>query len=132
VSSWTGCPQRLHAGNPAFRPGYDWAVVDRLYQRFDWNESPLRCLHVCFLRRSALDTAEAPRANLGELGLYRRSPVGAAERLLRRVVRRPAGDPRLQALRSGGSSWKLQKYRRGDPVTVDAASFLSAGTHVIA
>ena len=130
VSSWTGCPQRLHAGQPAFRGGYGWAVVDRVYQRFEWDDSPLRCLHVCFLRRSTMESAESPRANLGELGTYRRSPLGAAERLVRRVVRRPAGDSRLQALHSGGSSWKLEKYRRGELVSVDAAAFLSGGDRV--
>jgi glycosyltransferase involved in cell wall biosynthesis len=128
LESWTECPQRLHAGRPVFRPGYEWALVDRLYQRFDWRESPLRCMHACFLRRSTVDTVSSPRGNLGELGTYRRSPLGAAERLLRRVVRHPAGDPRLVALRSGGSSWKLEKYRRGEPVMIDASPFFSVGT----
>jgi len=127
IESWTESPQRLHAGRPVFRPGYEWSLVDPLYERFEWDESPLRCLHTCFLRRSSLDRNDSPRANLGELGVYRRSPLGTAERLLRRAARRPAGDPRLVRMRAGGSSWKLEKYRRGDLVTVDASPFFSAG-----
>jgi hypothetical protein len=125
VESWTGCLERLHAGHIVFRPGYDWRVVEPLYERFDWDESPLRCLHACFLRRSSTDDGSFPRGNLGELGTYRRSPLGAVERGLRRLVNRPAGDPRQVAMRAGGSSWKNEKYRRGELVTVDASPFLS-------
>jgi glycosyltransferase involved in cell wall biosynthesis len=127
VETWNGSPQRLHAGHPHFAPGYDWSVVDPVYERFDWHESPLRCLHVCFVRRSSLDTDVSPRANLGELGLYRRSPLGALERFVRDAIGRPAGDPTLVEMRGRGSGWKLEKYRRGELVTVDATSFLATG-----
>jgi glycosyltransferase involved in cell wall biosynthesis len=127
VESWTGCPQRLHAGRVEFRPGVGWNDVDQLYEQFAWDESPLRCLHVCFLRRSSADWDDAPRGNLGELGTYRRSAVGTAERALRHWLRRPAGDPKLVELRGRGSGWKREKYRRGEPVTVDASAFLRSG-----
>jgi glycosyl transferase family 2 len=126
LEAWTGCPQRLHAGRAVFRAEYDWGLVDPLYERFDWNESPLRCLHTCFVRRSSRDTSASPRHNLGELGMYRRSPLGAANRLARRLARRPVGDPRLVALRARGSAWKREKYQRGELVTVDASPFISA------
>jgi hypothetical protein len=128
LDSWRGSPQRLHAGEPVFREGYEWSRVDPLYERFDWDESPLRCLHACFVRRSSLDGDGdgSPRHNLGELGAYRRGALGTAERVVRRVARRPAGDPRLVAMREGGSAWKLEKYRRGERVTLDARPFLSA------
>jgi hypothetical protein len=125
VESWTGCLERLHAGHIVFRPGYDWRVVAALYDQFGWDESPLRCLHACFLRRSSTDDGTSPRGNLGELGTYRRGPLGGAERVLRRVLKRPAGDPRQVAMRARGSSWKDEKYRRGELVTVDASPFLS-------
>jgi glycosyltransferase involved in cell wall biosynthesis len=123
VDSWTGCSERLHSGRIVFRPGYDWALVDALYEKFGWDESPLRCLHLCFLPRSKLDVNNAPRGNLGELGTYRRSPLGVAERSLRRLLRRPAGDPRQVAMRARGSSWKQEKYCRGRLLTVDASQF---------
>jgi hypothetical protein len=125
LESWARSPQRLHAGEPVFRSGFGWNLTESLYRHFAWQDSPLRCLHVCFLRRSGNETGASPRANLGELGMYRRSALGAAERAVRRVLRRPAGDPRLLAMRGRGSSWKLEKYRRGEFVTVDAAPFLS-------
>jgi hypothetical protein len=126
LESWTDCPQRLHAGRPMFRDGFDWKSVDSLFERFDWETSPLRCLHVCFLRRSSLDESDALRHNLGELGTYRRDALGTVVRLARRVVHRPAGDPRLVAMRARGSAWKEEKYRRGDAVMVDASPFLAA------
>jgi hypothetical protein len=125
LESWTGCPERLHAGTPVFRAGYEWKSVEPLYERFEWDESPLRCLHACFLRRSSLDADDAVRHNLGELGTYRRGTLGTAERAARRLLGRPAGDPRLVAMHSRGSSWKLEKYRRGELLTVDASPFLS-------
>lgn len=126
LDSWTDCPERLHAGRPVFRERYDWSSVDPLYERFDWDESPLRCLHACFLRRSSLDAGDVVRPNLGELGAYRRGALGTAERVVRRVAQRPAGDPRQVAMRRAGSGWKQEKYRRGEVVTVDASPFLAA------
>lgn len=125
LDSWTGCPERLHAGTPDFRAGYDWQTLDRLYERFAWDTSPLRCLHTCFLRRSSLDREDVVRHNLGELGEYRRGALGTAERAVRRVARRPAGDPRQVALRESGSGWKQEKYTRGDVVTVDRTPFFA-------
>jgi hypothetical protein len=126
VESWTDCPERLHAGRIVFRPGYDWGLVDAVYERFEWDQSPVRCLHVCFLRRSSLDAVDRPRSNLGELGTYRRDAFGKLERLSRRLLRRPAGDPKLVAMGARGSSWKQEKYRRGELVTVDASPFLAS------
>ena len=123
LESWTDCPERLHAGSPVFNAGYDWRSVDPLCDRFGWEESPLRCLHGCFLRRSSLDADDSLRPNLGELGTYRRGALGTAERVVRKVARRPAGDPRQVAMRRSGSGWKQEKYRRGERVTVDTTPF---------
>ncbi len=123
LESWTGCPERLHAGNPVFRSGYDWRTISPLYERFTWEDSPLRCLHVCFLRRSSRDEGDALRHNLGELGAYRQGVLGTAERVLRRVVHRPAGDPAQVRMREDGSAWKQEKYRRGELATLDASPF---------
>jgi len=128
LDSWTGCPERLHAGDPKFRSGFDWMSVEALYDRFGWDNSPLRCLHVCFLRRSSLDADDSVRHNLGELGTYRRGALGTAERVVRRVAGRPAGDPRQLALRAAGSGWKHEKYRRGELVIADASPFLSSSS----
>jgi hypothetical protein len=76
------------------------------------------------MRRSSIDTSEAPRLNLGELDAYRRSVLGTVERVVRRSLGRPAGSAAQVAMRADGSSWKREKYRRGERVTVDAVPFL--------
>ena len=122
VSAWPGSPERLHGGRPVFRPGFDWQRVHDLTETTEWETDPLRLLHVCFLRRSSVDTADfaAGRRNLNEEGSYRRGLAGS----LRRLVRRPRIDPRVEALHAAGSNWKLDKYRRGPRVSVDGTPFL--------
>jgi hypothetical protein len=118
IDEWRGDgAERLHGGSIAFRDGYDERSVDNIGERLGWEETPLRCLHVCFVRRS---TMEPPRSGsvyarpiLEETQLQDRSRVGALKRLLRR-----RGMPEA-------SSWKREKYMRGDLVTVDASPFFS-------
>lgn len=114
IESWTRCyRQYMHDGDIVFRPGYDRDSIGVLGERATWEESPLRCLHVCFLRRSSLDSADAEgRGRLSpiELGGKRRTWwTGLADR----VRPRPAPSP-----------WKDEKYRQGELVTKDASAFL--------
>jgi hypothetical protein len=115
IDSWTECHrQYMHDGEIAFRPGYDRERIGLLGDRFGWEESPLRCLHVCFLRRSSIDPPDQDgRGRLSpiELGGKRRSRL---TNVLERV--RPARQ---------ASPWKDDKYRRGELVTKDAAPFLA-------
>jgi hypothetical protein len=56
ISDWEGpCPERLHGGRIVFREGYDASMNSNLHQELSWEESPFRCLHTVFLRRSSLD-----------------------------------------------------------------------------
>jgi hypothetical protein len=122
LESWKGGLERLEGGRTSFRPGYEWASVDSLYERYSFEESPLRYLHLCFLRRSSEDAefVEQPRLTLSESGAHRRSLVGTLER----VVRRPHASATIEEVRARGSTWKLDKYRRGPLVETDAAPFL--------
>ena len=126
VDAWSGAPQRLHAGAPRFRPGFDWSSLRYVSEDYEWATDPLRMLHTCFLRRSSADAAPAPaaRRNLSETGAFRRGARGLVDRLrYRRHI-----DPRMKAYRAQGSSWKEEWYARGPAVTVDASPFLrSAG-----
>jgi len=118
IDEWRGDgAERLHGGRIAFRDGYDERSVDNIGERLSWDETPLRCLHACFLQRS---TAEPPRSGdsyarpiLEETQLQDRSLVGALKRRLRR-----RGIPEA-------STWKREKYMRGDLVTVDTSPFFS-------
>jgi hypothetical protein len=115
IESWkSDGAERLHGGSIAFRPSYDELSVDNIGERLSWDETPLRCLHMCFLRRSSDDAEQGPgtaRPILEETGMQDRTAWGAVKRRLRR--RRV---PQV-------SEWKREKYMRGDLVTVDASPF---------
>jgi hypothetical protein len=116
IESWeSDGAERLHGGTVTFRPGYGHDSVDNLGDRLSWDETPLRCLHTTFLRRSSGDPEHKDpvlRPILMESAMQDRSWRGGLKRFLRR--RRP---PAV-------SEWKPQKYMRGDLVTVDATPFL--------
>jgi hypothetical protein len=113
LESWQGDgAERLHGGTPVFRPGYDERAVDNIGERLSWDETPLRCLHMCFVRRSSSDAGATMRPILEETTMHDRSWRGALKRAVRR---RPAPEV---------SDWKREKYMRGDLVTVDAEPFL--------
>ena len=79
-----------------------------------WDESPLRCLHTCFLPRSTRDAAGAEmafRENIMEM--YCGGIGGALRRFANRLLRRQ------------DSRWKKDFYRRGPVQTVDARPFFS-------
>ena len=122
VDSWKAGVERLEGGEPQFREGYSWASVESLPERYSFDESPLRYLHACFLRRSSREpeVVERPRLTLSESGEHRRGVVGT----LTRVVRRPHVSATIREVRARGSTWKLEKYRRGPLVEKDAAPFL--------
>ena len=114
LESWAGDgAERLHGGAPVFRPGWDETAVDNIGERVPWDETPLRCLHMCFLPRSSHDSGPTMRPILEETTLHDRSWRGALKRRLRgRDV------PEV-------SAWKREKYMRGDLATVDAAPFFA-------
>lgn len=118
IDAWAGDDsERLHGGRISFRPGYDERSVENIGESLSWDETPLRCLHVCFLRRSSSDPEPsgppAGRPILEETAMQDRSWRGGLKRLVR--GRRP---PEM-------SDWKNEKYLRGDLVTVDATPFFS-------
>jgi glycosyltransferase involved in cell wall biosynthesis len=117
IEAWSGDgSERLHGGTIAFRPRFHERAVDNIGERLSWDETPLRCLHACFLRRSSLDieSESAGRPILEHSGMHDRSLSGALKRKLRRHA--PPAET---------ADWKRQKYMRGDLVTVDATPFFS-------
>jgi hypothetical protein len=110
--------ERLHEGEPVFRDGWHWESTAQLGREHEWEESPFRCLHTCFVRRSSGEPADGEhvRLNIAEADSYRRDIVGR----LASSLRRGGG--------SDGASWKVEKYARGPLVTRDAAPFLAPAT----
>jgi glycosyl transferase family 2 len=119
IESWAGDgSERLHGGTIVFRNGFDERAVDNIGERLTWEETPLRCLHGCFLRRSSRDAEPngmgAGRPILEQSRMHDRTWLGAVKRRLR--PHRPPAET---------SDWKRQKYMRGELVSVDASPFLA-------
>jgi hypothetical protein len=101
---------RLHGKHNVFNPGWD-PVGSRhdLYKEIAWDDAEFRCLHTCWLPRSSSELTGIPRRNVTEsLGLRNRA---------RALIGRLLG-------REQASDYKMEKYRRGEYVTVDASPFL--------
>ncbi len=115
IESWDGEASHVCAnGTIKFKPGFDASRRLHLHEQIAWNESHFRCLHTCFMRRSSLDDKAPPaRPNVSEN--YLRGGLGG---WARKVLDRIGG-------RAPVSDWKLEKYARGELVTLDATSFLS-------
>ena len=107
IESWDGRhPERLHGTEGLrFKPGREARKLE-LGRRYSWDESPLRCLHVCFLPRSSRDGERRARPNIRDRNAPARLPL--------RVWRRLAGEsPR----------WKHEHYREGPLCVVSAEPF---------
>ena len=64
IESWPPpCPERLHGGVITYRPGYE-AATRSLHHEFDWDRTPLRCLHLCFTHRSSLDLSRGEQVRI--------------------------------------------------------------------
>lgn len=112
INSWQGdTVERLHGGTICFRPGFGHYDKRNLEQETDWDHAPLRCLHLCFLRRSSADSPNpAARENIMEL--YSGGISGRLRRLATRFF-----------LRKTASRWKRERYCRGPLVTVKSDAF---------
>jgi hypothetical protein len=116
IESWVGCHERLHGGTIVFRDGYEFESVAHLGRRYPWEQSPFRCLHTCFLRRSSRDPANTSgRPNLEDHRIYRRTRFPLFDRIAHTALGKRS--------RPEHSSWKDDRYRRGPLVTRDATPF---------
>lgn len=112
IDRWDGpTPERLHGGSITFRPGFSAEMKHLLHETAPWEASPLRCLHLCFLRRSSAEPEGASvRDNIMEL----REARGFSR--IWRWARRGLG-------RAASTSWKHDRYRRGALTEVDTEPF---------
>ncbi len=118
IDAWTGDgSERLHGGTAVFRPGYHERAVDNIGERLSWDETPLRCLHACFLRRSSVEPEPAE-----PLGRPILEETAMQDRSWRGVFKRRVRGRRVPQV----SAWKREKYMRGPLTTVDAAPFFAA------
>src|SRR5256885_10783740 len=75
IESWDGRhPERLHGTEGLrFKPGREARKLE-LEKQVGWDESPLRCLHLCFLRRSSRERKAQARGNIPDQNAPRRLP----------------------------------------------------------
>ncbi len=103
----------LHGGTVHFQPGFDDNRKRNLQEELPWEDSPLRCLHLCFLPRSSLEKpGGAVRENIMEI--YRGGLFGTLRRLGNRLLGRATT-----------SRWKHDHYCRGPLLTVDTKPFFA-------
>lgn len=112
IDAWPGdCKERLHGGAPVFRPGFSSSSKRLLFEESGWEDSPFRCLHLCFCQRSSLQAhGGSARPNIDEL--YN----GRLPFFLQSLVARCF---------PGGSKWKRERYMRGEKAALDAKPFFS-------
>ena len=65
LEEWTGAYHRLHGGKPCFRRGGESKILN-LRDRYDFYQSPLRCLHFPFARRSSKVDKKNCRLNISD------------------------------------------------------------------
>jgi hypothetical protein len=114
IDAWDGDnPERLcDPSGLVFKRGVEPRKYE-LNKTVTWEDSPFRCLHVCFLRRSSRQKEAGPRMNVPDRTAPRRAPVRAWRAFLEAIGRPPAG------------TYK-DHYRVGDLVTVDVAPLLAS------
>jgi len=112
ISSWEGdTVERLHGGSIRFKNGFDDSLKLNFQESLGWKETPLRCLHACFLARSSLDQGrKTTRKNIMEI--YRGGMLSSLLRPLRLLIGK-----------SPKSNWKTEYYRRGPEVVLPAGDF---------
>lgn len=114
ISAWDGATmERLHGGSIHFKSGFHDLVKKNFHESMGWEETPFRCLHLCFLPRSSKEAHEAPktqRENIQEI--YGGGIPGKLCRFLTRVLKRRAR-----------SRWKQEYYRLGPVQTIDTRVF---------
>lgn len=117
ISDWRGkCPERLHGGEILFKDGYHPEKRLEMQKHFAWEQSILRCLHLCFLPRSRKDK-EAVGKPLVRENIADRNTESVFQKLKHRVFRKME--------ESEASRWKRKKYMRGGIVSCDIHSFFA-------
>ncbi len=115
IDAWDGeTVERLHGGDVRFRPGFGHDAKRNLEREGAWEDAALRCLHLCFLRRSSAD-AKNPTARENIMELHCGGLSGTLRRLTNWLLRR-----------KNPSRWKQERYCRGPLTQVDARPFFPA------
>jgi glycosyltransferase involved in cell wall biosynthesis len=118
IDAWDGdTPERLHGGEIRFREGFHEQLKLELNKVYSWDESPLRCLHLCFVRRSRVDPENVQTARESIIETF----YGGWTNRMKRLIRRLRGLPE-------SSDSKRERYARGEIVTVSTKPFFRSAS----
>jgi len=124
IESWNGpCSERLHGGSMVFKQGFSRSLRYDMYKEISWENSCLRCLHLCFLKRSKHDITQKNgtfiRKNISDKNSekFYKKLFGKLNSLFGKV--------------EDISEWKQEKYMRGPLVRKEIDAFLSLPNNVI-
>lgn len=118
IHSWNGpCPERLHGGKVEFKERYSKSLRNEIYKQVPWQEAQLRCLHLCFIKRSKKDKADRQ-----EKGIVIRKNISDmnSEKSIFNILPKVFRSFRNK---DQNKMWKLEKYMRGELVTEDVSVF---------
>lgn len=119
IVGWKGdCVERLHGGELVYREGYGDGSAHNIFDVYDWDDSPFRCLHACLIPRSGLDKP-APDGLVTRLAGTDLGLMGVGERIRVNLLRWLGRPTR--------SAWKMEKYMRGDLVVKEVREFFPNG-----
>lgn len=108
ITAWDGKTlERLHGSQPQFRDGFHEQKKRLLHHEYSWEEAPLRCLHLCFLKRSSVELS-AQRPNIMEI--YNQTFFSWIKKKLNFLFSQPI-------------SWKQEHYARGERSQIDGSPF---------
>ncbi|MEM6600352.1 MAG: hypothetical protein AAF649_03095 [Verrucomicrobiota bacterium] len=115
IDSWTNVPnERLHDGDVVFRAGYSHDSRYHFWQTQNWDDTAMRCLHLCFMTRSPDDNPEVKaRANISDVAAGKNSKRSLWKRLTNRAN-----------VREMPSAWKEDQYRKGELLDKELSPFL--------
>lgn len=105
--------ERLHGQNVVFKKGFSKNDRLLLFEKYSWEDSPFRCLHICFLKRSSSEQNKiSARLNPNESFVLFPKTINFVRNLLK-------GKFSLE------STYKLEKYKKGPLCSKRIDDFIS-------
>ena len=112
ITAWKEHTERLHGTEMKFKENFNTETVLLLHDLYSWEQSPFRCLHMCFVQRSSTeDRGGKMRLN----PLENLKPYFPILNIVRNL---------MQGKFSIQSSYKLRKYQRGPLTKMSYTDFI--------
>lgn len=118
IVDWVGpCSEKCLGGSIIFKPGYSGQSNLRIIDQFDWNESPFRLLHACFVKRSSKDKLLDDTKSIG-------GRLNPYEIHVSTIFEKIKISLKKNLKFNAPSLYKKEMYMRGPVVEMDISEFL--------